>query len=441
MMGRSTKMYSTRSKKAQAASKGKKNIKTPVVKFENNSNSEPDLSAIVYETKNYSDDEEDDEEEVMFAGHGVQETVYEENDDVDEDAEEEEFEEESDHYEYSDVDDDEESEEEEDVVVESYGRNGNRKVDTMKTGLSDSANSGKAMSSKKKSSRGTSKAVKKPTTVTNVNATTGSQGQLLPLTSTSNATDARIDNGEGRNMSNGIGSNGNRDSRTVSQSSASAGTSNSTGRNSTAIRDLSSFGITAAPGLNVEVSNVPSRSKLRMVVINGLNGHKDIVFRCEPTFEGSNVSSWCEKVLADAIRTKGSWTSSFNISTYTFNWYENNKLQLNANGYPIRLFHMAVVGETGQDEFLDMWSYVCELITNTPRNTERMFLDRNDLYWLEGPTVWSDVIGVSKALTMIRHHRGSTYQGFYEANRDFVLTYFKEEDVANISQLYAPLQV
>jgi hypothetical protein len=209
---------------------------------------------------------------------------------------------------------------------------------------------------------------------------------------------------------------------------------------SESVKTLSSFGLKPAP-LNVPENGhgqaTLNSSKIRLVVINGLNGQRDILLRCEPTLIGPSTSSWCEKVIADALKIPDSWTKQFNINPFPFNWHVNNTIQNNGNGYPIRLFHIPVLGEIDNNKLMEMLKYLCEVVSSSKGNKEQLIVQRKGLYWLDESIVWSDVIGTAKAVSMIRFHKGNTYPGFFEEHEDFVLTYFRREDVSQIGALYA----
>jgi hypothetical protein len=209
------------------------------------------------------------------------------------------------------------------------------------------------------------------------------------------------------------------------------------------VADLSLFGFRPAP-IPVQENATAQRgiplnsSKIRAVVVRGLDDQNDILFRCEPTLVGPSLSSWCEKLVAEAAKTPGSWTTEFNINPQSFNWYANDIVQMNSNGYPVRLFHIPVLGQVTEAKLMRMFSAICTKVNSLKGNNEQLLVNRNELFWLDSPVVWSDVIGTSKAVTMIRFHKGTTYQGFYEANEDFILTYFRREDVGSVGTLYAP---
>jgi hypothetical protein len=212
------------------------------------------------------------------------------------------------------------------------------------------------------------------------------------------------------------------------------------------VRDLASFGLIAAPpGVAVEGNaqrqNRSNSSILRVAVVQGVDGRSDIILRCEPTEEGTNTCSWSEKVFADSIRNRAPWTTQLNISEQTFNSYVNNTMELNANGFPIRLFHIPVMGRSSEEELIALCTHISELVSTTPRNNERLYVDRRRLYWKEANAVWSDIIGNSKALQMIRFHKGNTYSGFFEEHEQFILTYFTREDAENIGSLFPPVAI
>jgi hypothetical protein len=227
---------------------------------------------------------------------------------------------------------------------------------------------------------------------------------------------------------------------TTSNIVAVANSSVGTSPNNVVNRSLASFGFRAAPtgsgGTRPGRRNGRNSSILRVVILDGIEGRSDIILRCEPTNEGTNISSWSEKILADVIKEPESWATDLNISNQCFNWYVKNTLQLNGNGFPIRLFHIPVIGKTSEEELFALCNHICELVNNTPKNRERLYVNRQKLFWMRGPVVWSDLIGIAEAVEEIRFHKGTIYDGFYEQHEEFILTYFKSEDVRNIGALF-----
>jgi hypothetical protein len=208
------------------------------------------------------------------------------------------------------------------------------------------------------------------------------------------------------------------------------------------IKDLASFGIIPAAtptgqGLNQGNTNT---SALRVVILNGCNDHCDILLRSEATGQGNVNSSWCEKLISDAIKEPNSWASKLNISPQTFNWYDRDILQVNRNGYPIRLFHIPVSAastDLSRDSLTELMNHICRMVTNTPRNTEVLSFDESSASWIEGNVVWSDVVGTTKALSMLRYAKGPPREGFFEENEDFILTFFKRSNYDVMRQLFA----
>jgi hypothetical protein len=227
---------------------------------------------------------------------------------------------------------------------------------------------------------------------------------------------------------------------TTSSNVAVANSSVGNSPNNVVSRSLASFGFRAAPtgsgGSRPARRNGRNSSILRVVIIDGIEGRSDIILRCEPTNEGTNVSSWSEKILADVIKEPESWATDLNISNQCYNWYVKNTLQLNANGFPIRLFHIPVLGKSSDEELIALCNHICELVNNTPKNRERLYVNRDKLFWIRGPVVWSDLIGITEAIEEIRFHKGNIFDGFFEEHEDFILTYFKTEDVRNIGAFF-----
>jgi hypothetical protein len=214
-------------------------------------------------------------------------------------------------------------------------------------------------------------------------------------------------------------------------------------RNNIVVRDLASFGLNPAPvrlddtgGFNNGGHNT---SEIRIAIVGGVNGQSDILFRCEPTGFGNRNNSWCEKVMYDAVKAPESWVSNFNISKNVFYWYNNNVEQLNRSNYGIRLFHIPLVGNINHNALVELFGHICEIITTSERNSERITVNPGQLYWLNGPVVWSDVVGNAKAMSMLKKRLGNPYPGFYEANEEEILTFFKKENTEAMIELFGPM--
>jgi hypothetical protein len=172
--------------------------------------------------------------------------------------------------------------------------------------------------------------------------------------------------------------------------------------------------------------NAARTSKLRAVIINGVGGELDLLIRCEPVNE--EECSWCEKVIVDALKQSTPWTRRFNIIG-VFNWYHNDILQINSKGYPVRLFHIRLCGTNNGQELLQMLAHLCATICSYSNNREQLIIDNDELFWINGPVVWSDVIGVRHAFYMLTLYKGNIYPGFFEEHEAFVLTYFRNEHI------------
>jgi Transcription initiation factor IIF, alpha subunit (TFIIF-alpha) len=475
-MGRVNKKYGGKTRKVSAATKRKAQSEKTRSKRSSIAEAVPLLDPIVVDITHTSEDSEPeyeyDEEEEEDGGategdDGTDDDDEEENDDDDEEEEEEEEEEEDDDDDDDDEDDDEEEEEDEEEELEQdydeedddneevyIKQEEDLEIDT------EEDKKPKAVLLKKQTGKNT-----KNVDLDNKGNNTRGRGRPKRCSTTAKATAVAsaksvVRNSGPRTRSSctiaaaekGVAAKKTPRSKgkkvTPLSTKARNGRSSNvvpvslpqvdiaTTRDSSTVRDLTSFGFRAAPVASVDKERSQqarsnNSSRLRLVIINGTENVKYIVFRCEPSGEGSNTTSWCEKVISDAIKTSEPWTKRFNVSEQIFNWYENNVLKLNNNGYPIRLFHIPT-----DDELLQLAKHICHLVTITPRNTERLFVNENDLYWIRNPVVWSDVIGVSKSLAMIRLYRGGIYDGFYKTNEDFILTYFHRGDTANIAELH-----
>ena len=165
-------------------------------------------------------------------------------------------------------------------------------------------------------------------------------------------------------------------------------------------------------------------SALRVVIIPGLHSTSHILFRCQPTL---NNYSLCQNLLMNAISQPDSWAQQLHFSDHSYHWYHNDVLQLNANGFPIRLFHIPLpVNQTDltADTLLHLCDNICTMLTISARNQETITYDEQNLFWLQGNVVWADVIGTNKALSIIRSLRCSSGHGFYERNEYLLLPFF-----------------
>jgi hypothetical protein len=211
----------------------------------------------------------------------------------------------------------------------------------------------------------------------------------------------------------------------TSNPSGQIGTPVSRISNVSAIQSLTNFGIRPANS-NVTAGshqNGTRTTELRAVIIPGIDGNSDILLRCEPV--GLNhTMSWPEKLLSDAVRQKEAWVTSLNISSETFPWFHENTPRNNHRNYPIKLFYIPAGNVVTTHHVLRLCRYICERINSMPGNNTTMLVNENTFMWLEGHTVWSDVVGVNKACQMVSNAKGTPFPGFYELHDNFIHTYF-----------------
>ena len=193
-------------------------------------------------------------------------------------------------------------------------------------------------------------------------------------------------------------------------------------------------------GTRVRVTNMIKRRRLlrnsilRLVIIHGVNNSFDIVFRCESTLAGQ--PSRCEKCIFDAIKISATWVTGLNINHKIFNWYDMDRLQTNSYGYPICLFHIYVRYPFHEHNLLAHLRTLCATVS-CKANSEKLIFNLDDLFWIDGQAVWSQVIGLYNALNIIRFHTANAAPGFFERQQEFLLTYFKSEDIEKIGPLFA----
>jgi hypothetical protein len=192
-----------------------------------------------------------------------------------------------------------------------------------------------------------------------------------------------------------------------------------------AIQSLTNFGIFPAnPNATAgNHQNGTRTTELRAVIINGTDGNSDILLRCEPV--GLNHTlSWSEKLFSDAVRQKEAWVTSLNISSETFPWFHENTPRNNNRNYPIKLFYIPAGNVVTTHHVLRLCRYICERINSMPGNNTTLLVNESTLMWLQGHTVWSDVVGVNKACQMVANSKGTPFPGFYELHENFIHTYF-----------------
>jgi hypothetical protein len=189
---------------------------------------------------------------------------------------------------------------------------------------------------------------------------------------------------------------------------------------------LATFGIRPAVStLTGVIQQASARtSELRAVIIRGIDGNSDILLRCEPVGVNHTVS-WSEKIFSDAVRTKEAWTTSLNVCSELFPWFERNVQQNNPKGFPIRLFYIPAANIVTVPRLVALCMYICDRINSTPGNNTVLSVNENRLLWLDENAVWSDVVGVSKACQMVVNARGITFPGFYELHHHFIHTFFR----------------
>jgi hypothetical protein len=198
-------------------------------------------------------------------------------------------------------------------------------------------------------------------------------------------------------------------------------------------------------------------SKLKACVIRR-PGSSTIVFRVEPDNPKSN-GAWAEKLLADAVYgvfskelgrlVPARWAELLDfLPDMKLLWHHNNIPQKNGKGYTMRLFAIPSKLEIQPKEnILGLGNHICFAVNNTENNSTNISIDEQSFFWLEGKTVWSDIVGYQKALEMFfqetnkleEKHPTPTHD-YYNHYKDIILSYFHpctfSEELARI--LHAP---
>jgi hypothetical protein len=421
-MGRVRTGVATRSKKAVSAAKGRKTSKANGG-VSRNRKKVIDLSPIVVEDENVSDESENEEEE-------------------------EEEEEEEDEYEYDDEDDDDDNSgiDETILVKNEAGKKGKKEYAAADI-ESEEVSSDDEIESKEGGKGGVKKGQKGTVKKTAGTGTGKEKKEAKKVLGSKVAKGVGKKKGQKKVGSNSGATNTAVEARRPATTVATASGTNMLGGGSSGsnvqVRDLASFGLTAAPGRAEELiglnNNHQNTAEIRIVIIEGINGQSDILFRCHPTGQGNRNNSWCEKLVHDAVKGPDTWTNRFGMSKQVFTWFDNNIQQFNRAGFGIRLFHIPVTGNVEIESVVQLFSHMCDIITASPRNNERITVTRENLLWLPGRVVWSDVVGRSKALAMIKYQKGNPHPGYYEANEEFILTYVRGDDAEAMRELYGPV--
>ena len=180
------------------------------------------------------------------------------------------------------------------------------------------------------------------------------------------------------------------------------------------------------------LSHTPTYLRVVLIPSEGMNCH--LVFRFD---SNDQHPGWYEFLLHSAIQETNSWAHKLNFSHNHYYWMHKDVLQRNAIGCPITLFHMTIstsLPDVTSDTLSDLCKYICNMVTYS--NYGDITFDIGSLSWLEGDVVWADVIGTTEAVSVIHSMKGTPYQGFYEQNEDFLLTFFRKENTILTAEFF-----
>lgn len=208
-----------------------------------------------------------------------------------------------------------------------------------------------------------------------------------------------------------------------------------------AAKGLAAFGIKPAD----KGRNQGESSKLKVVIIPELGSSASLVFRCQPDQEGT--VSWAEKTFFDAVRYKHDWPKTINVESQMLLWFHNNVPIMNPNGFGIRMFVIHCAERPTVANVLQLGQYIIENINEDPTYHGNITIDQDNFFWIpnlkgEDKPVWSDIIGVDKAIKELNRLGGSFVPGFYDGYRDLVHTYFRPHTFSFelARMIHAPLE-
>jgi hypothetical protein len=187
---------------------------------------------------------------------------------------------------------------------------------------------------------------------------------------------------------------------------------------------LSSFGISA--GIPVPQQTYGRNVYIKMCIVRGHGGNFNIVFRFQ--HQNPTAPCWPEKHCNDAVaKNRPEWVTMLNIDPRTLVWYDENVLMENDRKYGVKLFVIRAAGNVpAKQHLVELAQHIAAQLNNTRGNNTTTFVDEQSLFWKTENAVWSDVIGFDESLRSLLEETDTVhpFPGFYETNRDIILTYF-----------------
>lgn len=141
---------------------------------------------------------------------------------------------------------------------------------------------------------------------------------------------------------------------------------------------------------------------LRAVIVSGPH-FSFIFFRVEP-IDSTLKTVWPEKVWFDDLRKGAAWVRNCGIDEKTLEWFHEDEAQLNAKGYPIRLFVVKLQATPAKGDVIRLGRFICENINAAPGNQTTISVsdDEHQFFWIDRSDVtMEEVLGTNKALSML----------------------------------------
>ena len=93
------------------------------------------------------------------------------------------------------------------------------------------------------------------------------------------------------------------------------------------------------------------------------------------------------------------------FTKFTCDWHDNNVVQKNNKGYPIRLFPILLQQEPTEEAALTIARQVAAVLTELTQNSPRTVVNESNFIFKK-KVVWSDLVGNDKALALIQQLHG-----------------------------------
>jgi len=168
-------------------------------------------------------------------------------------------------------------------------------------------------------------------------------------------------------------------------------------------------------------------SYIRMAVINDENEGCVIVYRFEPKDTSNTNGSWSEKVMFESLRNGVKFVRLLNVHPYCEHLFINNEPVVNGRGYKVRMFQIMCENRPQATALKSLATRICDEVNAIPGNNTTASIEEGRLMWLPEDAVWSDAVGVDRALEKLFLKTGQPDTNYYHENHTIVHTYFHPE--------------